>query len=113
MTSQVSSNFISPVDALRSAVNHSIASLLDDGAEVESRISLERPPRLEMGDYSTNAALVIAPLVKMKPREVANKLKGLLEQNLGEELERIEIAGPGFVNLFLSDRWNLNALDMI
>ena len=44
------------------------------------------------------------------PREIAARIAGELEGLLGEDLERIEIAGPGFLNLVLSDAWHQRAL---
>src|SRR5271154_5770917 len=73
-------------------------------------ITLERPPRAEFGDYSTNAALLLAPGLGPPPREVAERLGKELERRLGASLERFEVAGPGFLNLFLSDSWLISAL---
>jgi arginyl-tRNA synthetase len=67
--------------------------------------SLERPPRAELGDYSTNAAMLAAPLVGSPPREVAERLSGGVAERLGDAVERIEVAGPGFLNLHMSDAW--------
>src|SRR6516165_5968074 len=68
-------------------------------------ITLERPPRAELGDYSTNAALLLAGAVGRPPREVAERLGRLLQRGLGASLVRFEVAGPGFLNLFLADSW--------
>ena len=81
-----------------------------DGADVASRLTLERPPKPDLGDYSTNAAMLLAPTVGSPPREVAERLRDALGQELGETAERIEVAGPGFLNLFLSDRWHREAV---
>jgi arginyl-tRNA synthetase len=68
-------------------------------------ITLERPPRADFGDYSTNAALLLAPRLGARPRDVAEQLGAQLADDLGADLQRYEVAGPGFVNLFVSDRW--------
>ena len=73
-------------------------------------ITLERPPRVDFGDYSTNAALLLAPAGGAPPRELAQRLGDALAARLGEQLERYEVAGPGFLNLFLSDGWHCAAL---
>lgn len=61
---------------------------------------LEVPRHDGQGDFSTNLALVVAGKEKRNPREVAAQLVELLKAE-GELLEKVEIAGPGFVNLFL------------
>jgi arginyl-tRNA synthetase len=73
-------------------------------------ITLERPRRAEFGDYSTNAALLLAPGLGVAPREVAERLGSALHERFGASLERFEIAGPGFLNLFVSDSWLQAAL---
>jgi arginyl-tRNA synthetase len=73
-------------------------------------ITLERPPSQDFGDYSTNAALLLAPAAGAPPRELAARLGEQLAERLGEQLERFEVAGPGFLNLFLSDAWHRAAL---
>ncbi len=60
-----------------------------------SAITLERPPRADFGDYSTNAALLLAPGSGAQPRGLAEQLGDLLAERLGEQLERYEVAGPG------------------
>ncbi|HEY2768070.1 MAG TPA: arginine--tRNA ligase [Solirubrobacteraceae bacterium] len=73
-------------------------------------VTLERPPRPDFGDYSTNAALLLAPALGAPPREVAQRLGAELQGRLGGKLERFEVAGPGFLNLFLSTEWYRGAL---
>ncbi|HEX3693406.1 MAG TPA: arginine--tRNA ligase [Solirubrobacteraceae bacterium] len=80
------------------------------GARPRAEIGLERPPKPGFGDYSTNAALLLAPALGEPPRELAQRLGGLLAERLGGGLERFEVAGPGFLNLFLGDGWHLRAL---
>ena len=75
--------------------------------------TLERPPRPEFGDYSSNAAMLAAPLVGSPPREVAAGLAESLTARLGESVERIEIAGPGFLNLHMSEAWMRDAVNHV
>ena len=97
-----------PLDGLREAV---LAVAQELGGEPRgSAITLERPRRAEFGDYSTNAALILAPGLASPPRDVAERLGVVLSERLGRSLERFEVAGPGFLNLFLSDAWLTGAL---
>jgi arginyl-tRNA synthetase len=74
---------------------------------------LERPPNPELGDYSTNAAMLLAPLRGEPPRQIAERLCSELGERLGDSAERVEVAGPGFLNVFLSDRWHREAVAAI
>jgi arginyl-tRNA synthetase len=61
-------------------------------------------PRLkEHGDWSTNIALVLAPQLGRPPRSVAEAVAARIPTN--GLVERVEVAGPGFINLYLGDRW--------
>jgi arginyl-tRNA synthetase len=80
---------------------------------LRQEIALERPPRAELGDYSTNAALLLAPSLGAPPREVAQRLGAELKARLGDGLDRFEVAGPGFLNLFLHPRWFAAALSEV
>ncbi|MCI5188516.1 MAG: arginine--tRNA ligase [Candidatus Electrothrix sp. AS4_5] len=62
--------------------------------------NVEVPRHEGQGDFSTNFAMVLAGKEKRNPRELASQLVDLLKTN-ETLLEKVEIAGPGFVNLFL------------
>jgi len=93
-----------PLATLRGTIRSAADSLRDGTAESVAP-TLERPPKRELGDYSTNAAMLLAPALGEPPREIAARLGDHLGTVLGPTVDRIEIAGPGFVNLFLADRW--------
>ena len=97
-----------PIAELRSALREVAQSISGNGAGVEP--ALERPPQAEHGDYSSNAAMLLAGSLGKPPREIAELLGGELSKRLGESAERIQVAGPGFVNIFLSAAWYRNAL---
>jgi len=79
--------------------------LADLRAAIGEDARLERPPKPEFGDYSTNAAMLRAPAEGRPPREVAEALAKELKERLGDDVDRIFVAGPGFLNLFMSDDW--------
>lgn len=62
---------------------------------------VERPGDILHGDYATNAAMAAAKRLSKNPREVAEELKAKLDEEI-EGVEKIEIAGPGFINFRLS-----------
>ena len=75
--------------------------------------TLERPRRKGLGDYSTNAAMLLAPVLGAPPREIAERIADVLRSVLGAELEQVDVAGPGFLNLVLSDAWHRSALHSV
>jgi len=101
-----------PLAALRQAVTAVAVEIVGDLAR-QRPITLERPPKVELGDYSTNAALVLAGAAKSSPRDLAERLGSGLKEHLGGGLERFEVAGPGFLNLFLGDWWHLRSLGAV
>lgn len=100
-----------PIAELRAAVEGA-ARALRDGEPSGQAPTLDRPPKPELGDYSTNAAMLLAGALGRPPREVAELLRAELEREPGAAggLERVEVAGPGFINLFMSDAWHRRAL---
>jgi arginyl-tRNA synthetase len=71
-------------------------------------VDLERPTDPAHGDYATNVALRLAGQLRRPPREVAAELAERLAAQ--PDVERAEVAGPGFLNLFLADNWFEQAL---
>ena len=107
------SGISTPLDGLRETVLSAAGELASEPpGKLGARggIVLERPPRADFGDYSTNAALLLAPSVGAPPRVLAERLGEELQRRLGASLERFEVAGPGFLNLFLADAWLLGSL---
>jgi arginyl-tRNA synthetase len=100
-----------PVSDLRGAVSQAAADLRGDGPVDAAK--LDRPPRPDFGDYSTNAAMLLAPSLGEPPRAIAERLGDVLGERLGPAVERVEIAGPGFLNLFMTDAWYLDSLAAI
>src|SRR3954451_8587124 len=94
-----------PVAELRSAVEAAAQSLLDGAEGPRATPTFERPPKAEFGDYSTNAAMLLAPALGEQPHGTAEKLAERLGQSLEGTVEKVEVAGPGFLNLFLGDAW--------
>jgi arginyl-tRNA synthetase len=72
--------------------------------------ALDPAPKPELGDFSSNAAMLLAKRLSRPPREIAGDLAGNVAGRLGESLERTEVAGPGFLNLFMSDAWYRGAV---
>ncbi len=85
-----------------------LARLMADGvlpADTDISVVTVEPPRdAAHGDLATNAAMVLAKKAGMTPRDLAEKLSAILEQD--DNIEDVQIAGPGFINIRLSkDFW--------
>jgi arginyl-tRNA synthetase len=70
-------------------------------AEVPSEVVVERPKNRDHGDWATNVAMQLAGKSGLKPRDFAELLAPELAKADG--VEKVEIAGPGFLNIFVSD----------
>lgn len=93
---------IDPVSRLQETITRAARTFAGDES---LEPGLEVPPKPGLGDYSSNAAMLMARSLGRPPRDVAAELAVEVENELGEAVERIEVAGPGFLNLFLSDAW--------
>jgi arginyl-tRNA synthetase len=77
-----------------------------------SAVTVEPPRDPSHGDLATNAALVLTKLAGKKPREIADLLAEELRQN--KDVTEVSVAGPGFVNLRLSDQfWRARLKDVL
>jgi arginyl-tRNA synthetase len=101
-----------PLAQLRAAVQTAAAAVKGSGA-APAHARVERPKRVDQGDYSTNVAMLLAPTVGAPPRDIAERVGASLAADLGGLLARYEVAGPGFLNLVLSDDWHRRALRTI
>ena len=90
-----------PADAIR-RLEHELSEL------ARAAVALERPANDEHGDYATNVALRAAPAAGRPPRELAEELAGRVAGLTA--VERTEVAGPGFLNLWLKPAWFGEAL---
>jgi arginyl-tRNA synthetase len=94
-------------ERLVATVEEALRTLLREASAGEElpTFSLEVPRQKEHGDFACNAALLLAKRVGRPPREVAARLAELLTAS-GSLVARAEVAGPGFVNLWLAQaRW--------
>jgi arginyl-tRNA synthetase len=86
-----------------SRTHAAVAALAGQGRVPEgldsSRIVVERPRDPAHGDMATNAAMVLAKDARMKPRELAEAIAAELRNDA--LVEKVEVAGPGFINLTL------------
>ncbi len=82
-----------------------------DTPETSPRIEMSRTKQASHGDYSCNLAMQLAKPLRKNPREIANMLIDALPDSL--YLEKVEIAGAGFINLFLTNAAKQNFLPYV
>ena len=87
--------------AITDRITSALAPLIE-GTGVKPVVTLERPKLAAHGDVSCNVAMQIAKALKRNPRAIAQTIIDALLANTDGIVERAEIAGPGFINLFLS-----------
>src|SRR5436190_21532140 len=73
-------------------------------------IEIEPARSREHGDWASNVALQLRSVVGGSPREIAERIKEQLDSASVPHLAKVEIAGPGFLNLFLAPRWLYDVL---
>jgi arginyl-tRNA synthetase len=83
------------------AALHSLVSAGSLQLEVPSEVVVERPKNREHGDWATNVAMQLGAKAGLKPRDFAELLAIELQNSAG--VEKVEIAGPGFINIFVSN----------
>ncbi len=88
-------------EILENSIKTALENLRIDETKI-SKINLEHPEEFSNGDYSCNIAMVLAKQVAQNPRELAEKIVAEILRNKSEEIEKVEVAGPGFINFYLS-----------
>ncbi len=72
------------------------------------KIAIDYPKDEKFGDYSTNVAMVLAPILKMKPLNIADELirsLGPARDDMNKNFEKIETVAPGYINFYLSKKY--------
>jgi arginyl-tRNA synthetase len=97
------------LQGLRDSLQSIVDELAREGAAAGTpRVELERPRDESHGDYASNAALMLAPVLRQNPREVANSIAERATDIPG--VAAIEVAGPGFLNVRMEDTWFVEAV---
>ncbi|WP_073164568.1 arginine--tRNA ligase [Desulfofundulus australicus] len=100
---------------LAGALERALASAVSRGllpaVEIPPYV-LEVPREKEHGDFATNLAMLLARPARLAPRKIAGTLVAHLDLT-GIPVDRVEVAGPGFINFYLAPRWALAELPRI
>ena len=95
---------------MRQELEQAVALAIEDLFGVGATVELSRPDE-RFGDFSTNVALQLSKQVGKNPREIAELLAVKIRENLAEKVSTVSVAGPGFLNLTLTDPTLASGLD--
>lgn len=101
-------------DKLHSLFSQAIETLKQDGlipADHQVNLMFERTRQKEHGDFATNVAMTLAKAAKRNPREIAQAFIDALPED--SAVQKVEIAGPGFINVFLASAARYEVLDTV
>ena len=100
-------------DQLQDLLNKCIQELISKGTlnEMPSKIRIDHTKDNSHGDYATNIALMLSKQAKMSPVELAKIIIDQFEQK--SFIKKIEIAGPGFINFFMSQETSSSIVNEI
>lgn len=97
---------------LKNIIEQAVKKAVANGALPEAEMpqfNIEKPANKDNGDYSTNVAMAGARAFKKAPRMIAEAIASCIDLD-GTAFDRVEIAGPGFMNFFLSQQFYSNVL---
>jgi arginyl-tRNA synthetase len=92
-------------ELLREVIKNSLEKCYADGtlnSGIIPALIIEKPSHAEHGDFATNAAMLLAKAEKQPPRAVALAIVNNLQVN-SLDFDKVEIAGPGFINFYITD----------
>ena len=75
-------------------------------------IMVEVPKNRENGDFSSNIAMQLTKVLRDNPRNIAEKIVDKIKENT-KEIEKVEIAGPGFINIYLNDEYVFSGIENV
>ena len=87
---------------MKHELEQQVAAAVQELFGVAARVELTRPEE-QFGDYATNVALQLSKQLGKNPREIGETLAAKLHENLAVQIKDIKVAGPGFINLTLTD----------
>lgn len=96
---------------IKEEITENLQAILKNLGLNTNNVIVEVPQDLERGDFTSNIALQVSKDLNLSPRELAQKIQEAYP--LGDNFEKIEIAGPGFINFYLSKSFLLNEVQKI
>ncbi|MGM0629230.1 MAG: arginine--tRNA ligase [Patescibacteria group bacterium] len=98
---------------IKERIKEKVSIALEKVGVEESEVTVEHPTDISFGDYSVNSAMVYAKKLGKNPGELAKEMISEIAKDPDEEIERVEVAGAGFINFYLSSRFFADSLRKI
>ena len=98
---------------VRDILKNTIKETISDLSLEEDDIHLEHPSDFAYGDYSTNVAMRIAKQIGENPKELARGITDKIREIKTKEIEKVEVAGAGFINFYLSREFFTQSIEEI
>ena len=99
------------IESLLSQAVEQLISSAQLPADTQANIQISHSKDAKLGDFASNLALMLAKAAKKNPRELAQSLLDALPAS--EKIEKVEIAGPGFINFFIKQSSSLSVINTI
>lgn len=87
---------------IKEQVKSILQKAVEKALKIDVETSIEYPTEISHGDYATNIAMRLAKTMQKNPREIAEQIAKNIQKNT--LIEKVEIAGPGFINFFISEK---------
>ncbi len=103
-------------EIIRNSITSAVGALgisFENAEGKKSEIHLEHPSNRAQGDYASSVALSLAKKEKKNPLELAVLIVAEIMKVLPQELEKAEVAGPGFINFYLSPKFLTNSVKQV
>lgn len=103
-------------DLISELVQQAISKLIENNqlpAELNYRINIDASKDKTHGDFASNIAMILAKQAGRSPRDLAALIVTAMSENRHENIDKIEIAGPGFINFFINSASNFNVIENI
>ncbi len=97
--------------AYRAAVEAADLPSAEGEFNVKEMVRLEVPKDKQHGDFACNVAMVLAKPLRLAPRKIAEEITKHLDS--GADIEKVEVAGAGFINFYLSPNWLYETMNVI
>jgi len=98
-------------EEIKNSIIERIKIEIPEVESIKDKVKIELPKEDKFGDLSTNVAFLLTKILKKKPLDIANQIAKILEED--KNFSKVEVAGAGFINIFLSKEFYKDVLEKI